>query len=254
MRRAKLPILCLSSKCFGVTNGSFSHGWHVTVLPFANLSTHATQAGSFDDFPNSLISVGHLANDNTISIFTQDGVTVHKEQDVLITCCGDPVLIGVSDKHGHSRAPLIQTKGHWRPRLPKNASLPSCMKPTTCMTSPQLSKLFIGCMNYPVKSTWLKAVKASKFVGWPLLIEKNIEKYFPDTPETQHGHMAQTQKNIRSMKRSSCVFEKTIIASLRGKKERNLYTAFYDVHKTTLENWLFSYAIAMWQQIHHGNG
>ncbi len=58
------------------------------------------------------------------------------------------------------------------------------------------------CGN-PVKSTWLKAVKAGNFIGWPLLTEKNIEKYFPDTPEIQQGHMAQTRKNVRSTKHLS---------------------------------------------------
>ena len=40
---------------------------------------------------------------------------------------------------------------------------------------------------------WLKAVKAGNFIGWPLLTDKHITKYFPDTPETQQGHMAQTR-------------------------------------------------------------
>ena len=35
-------------------------------------------------------------NDGTISVFKKDGVTVYKEEDVLITCKGEPILIGVS--------------------------------------------------------------------------------------------------------------------------------------------------------------
>jgi hypothetical protein len=116
---AQLPMLRPSSKRVGVANGGSSHGRHVTKLPFTNLSANATQADTFDDFPNSLISVGRLADDNTVSIFTRDGVTVHKEHDVLITCRGNPVLIGVRDDHGRYRVPLIQTKGQWQPRLPQ---------------------------------------------------------------------------------------------------------------------------------------
>ena len=89
------------------------------TLPFANLSISATQADTFDEFPNSLISVGRLADDNTVSIFTQYGITIHKEHDVLITCRGDPVLISVRDEHRRYRVSLIQTKGQWQPRLPK---------------------------------------------------------------------------------------------------------------------------------------
>jgi hypothetical protein len=56
------------------------------------------QADTFQDFPSSLMSVGKTANDGMISIFTKDGVTVHKETDVLITCKGELILIGVSNE------------------------------------------------------------------------------------------------------------------------------------------------------------
>jgi hypothetical protein len=46
------------------------------------------------------MSVGKTSDDSTISIFTKTGVTVHKEEDVLIRCKGAPLLIGVRDKHG----------------------------------------------------------------------------------------------------------------------------------------------------------
>ena len=35
--------------------------------------------------------------------------------------------------------------------------------------------------RYPVKSTWLKAIKAGNFVGCPILTEHNVNKYYPDT-------------------------------------------------------------------------
>jgi hypothetical protein len=64
-------------------------------LPFKALSAKARQADSFDDCPSSLMSVGQTCDDGTVSIFTKDGVTVHKEQDMLITCKGEPILIGI---------------------------------------------------------------------------------------------------------------------------------------------------------------
>jgi hypothetical protein len=45
------------------------------------------------DFPTSLISIGKTANDHTISVFTKVGINVFKEEDVLITCKGEPILI-----------------------------------------------------------------------------------------------------------------------------------------------------------------
>ena len=96
-KRAKLPILRTSTKQVGVANGSVSKGKFVTALPFKKLSAKAAQADTFQDFPTSLMSVGKTCDDGNISIFTGDGVTVHKEQDVLITCKGAPILIGVRE-------------------------------------------------------------------------------------------------------------------------------------------------------------
>jgi hypothetical protein len=62
--------------------------------------------------------MGKTADDGTISIFTKDGVTVHKEMDVLITCKGEPILIGVRDEQERYRIPLIQQRGEWQPWRP----------------------------------------------------------------------------------------------------------------------------------------
>ena len=61
-------------------------GKFVTSLPFAELSKQAAEADTFTDFSPSLLSVGKTADDGNISIFTKEGVTVHKEKDVPITC------------------------------------------------------------------------------------------------------------------------------------------------------------------------
>jgi hypothetical protein len=73
------------------------------------------QADTFQDFPTSLMSAGKTAKDGTVSVFTKDGVNEFKEEDVLITCKGEPILIGVRDSHGQYRIPLMQQRGQWQP-------------------------------------------------------------------------------------------------------------------------------------------
>jgi hypothetical protein len=46
------------------------------------------------------MSVGKTANNGTVSVFTKDDVNVFKEEDVLITCKGKPILIRVRDSRG----------------------------------------------------------------------------------------------------------------------------------------------------------
>ena len=65
-----------------------------------------------------LMSVGKTSDNGTISVFTKAGVTVFKEEDVLITCKGEPILIGVRNKRGQYQIPLMQQQGQWQPRCP----------------------------------------------------------------------------------------------------------------------------------------
>ncbi len=113
-----LPIIQKSTRRVGVANGGVSQEKFVTQLPFKDLSAKAKQADTFPDFPSSLMGVGKTANNGTISIFTKNGVTVHKEMDVLITCKGEPILIGVRDEQGRYQTPLIQRHGQWQLRRP----------------------------------------------------------------------------------------------------------------------------------------
>jgi hypothetical protein len=71
MIKAKLPILGKSTKQVGVANGGTSTGVHKTRLPIPGLSTKAATADAFNDFPDSLMSVGATADNGKVSIFAR---------------------------------------------------------------------------------------------------------------------------------------------------------------------------------------
>ena len=149
------------------------------------------------------MSVRKTADDGTISIFTKDGVTIHKETDVLITCKGEPILIGVRDERGHYRIPLIQRRGQWQPQQPSKQARKSLRQANSVYDLPSTEQaikwMHLVC-GYSVKSTWLKIIKAGNYIGWPMLTERNANKYYPETSKTSKGHMNQTRKNVRSTK------------------------------------------------------
>ena len=84
---------------------------------------------------------------------------------------------------------------------------------------------------YPVKSTWLKAIKASNFISWPLLTKHNVSKYYPET-----GHMNQTRKHVRSTKSKPTALKVSDTATSRGKKMHDVYANVYDVRSTIFSN------------------
>ena len=226
---AGLPILRASTKKVGVANGGKSKATYVTQLPFQHLSAKANEADTFKDFTSSLMSVGKIADDGAISVFTKDGVTVYKEEDVLITCKGEPILIGVRDMHGRYRIPLVQQQGQWQPRRPTKRQRKFLRQANSVYDLPsteQAIKWMHAVCGYPVKSTWLKAVKAGNYVGWPMLTENNVKKYYPETIETAKGHLNQTRKNVRSTRSK---METCDTSQLQGKKVRDVYTTAYDV-------------------------
>lgn len=95
----------------------------------------------------------------------------------------------------------------------------------------QAVKWMHAVCGYPIKSTWLKAIKAGNFTGWPLLNERNVNKYYPDTAKTPKGHMNQKRKNLYSTKRQP--FEICNAAfRLRGKKEQDVFMKTYNVRET----------------------
>ena len=43
--------------------------------------------------------------------------------------------------------------------------------------------------GYPVKATWLKAIRNGNYNTWPLITVATVSKHFPESEETQLGHM-----------------------------------------------------------------
>jgi hypothetical protein len=155
-KEACMPILRSSSKKVEVANEGKCKAKNVTRLPLPQLSELATTADTFNNFPTSLMSVGKTSNDGTISIFTKTGVTVHKETDVLIKCKGAPLLIGVRDKHGRHRIPLIQKRGQWQPRTPSKKARHALEKANSVYDLPSTEqgiKWMHAVCGYPVKSS-----------------------------------------------------------------------------------------------------
>jgi hypothetical protein len=46
------------------------------------------------------MSLGKTSDDGTVSVFMKEGVNVFKEEEVLITCKGEQIIIGIQDNQG----------------------------------------------------------------------------------------------------------------------------------------------------------
>ncbi len=155
-----------------------------------------------------------------------------KEEDVLITCKGELILIGIQDGRGQYQIPLMQQRGQWQPRCPSKQARKALQQANSVYNLPsteQAIKWMHAVCRYLVKLTWLKAIKAGNYVGWPMLTERNIQKYYPKATKTAKGHLNQTRKKVCSTKEKPEPLETCNTSQLHGKKVCNVYTKTYKV-------------------------
>ena len=89
--------------------------------------------------------------------------------------------------------------------------------------------------GYPAKSTWIKAIRAGNYVGWPLLTVKNVHRHYPETEETAKGHTNQSPAGTRSTKpKPEPLLEPTPeeLKPLLNKKERDVYIKVWNCKGT----------------------
>eukprot|EP00804_Cyclotella_cryptica_P013809 CCRYP_019429-RA/>CCRYP_019429-RA protein AED:0.41 eAED:0.41 QI:0/0/0/1/1/1/3/0/512 len=131
--------------------------------------------------------------------------------------------------------PTHPTQGRWQPRRPSRKQDKHSDTPTAYHDLPsteQAIRWMHAVCGYPVKSTWLKAVQAGNFIGWPLLTSRSVQKYFPETVETPKGHLNQCRKSVRSTKPKPIPLETFQSPQLVGRKLRDVYTHVYDTPDT----------------------
>jgi hypothetical protein len=133
----------------------------------------------------------------------------------------------------------MEQRGHWQPRRPSKQAWKALQQANSVYNLPstkQAIKWMHAVCGYPVKSTWLKAIKAGNYMGWPMLTECNVHKYYPKTTKTAKGHLNQTRKNVRSTKVKSTPLETCNTSHLHGKKVHDVYTQMFMVRKTMISD------------------
>ena len=165
-----------------------------TQLPFKQLSTKARKANILPGLTKSLISVNKMAESGYTTIFLprDEGVTFHKEGTLTITTSEPPVLQGRKRKTETLWTVSVpQTTRKKREEISNVHNLPSIS---------QTIKYHHASAGYPVEDTWTKAINAGNYTTWPCLTSVAVRKHFPESDETQKGHMKRQRQGVRSTK------------------------------------------------------
>eukprot|EP00804_Cyclotella_cryptica_P012914 CCRYP_002274-RA/>CCRYP_002274-RA protein AED:0.23 eAED:0.09 QI:0/0/0/1/0/0/2/0/1265 len=82
--------------------------------------------------------------------------------------------------------------------------------------------------GYPTKNTWLKAIRHGNYSTWPLITIKNVNKHFPQSEETQQGHMKNQRQGVRSTKQHA----QPIAPPPTHPQQNDIYIKTYDTNNT----------------------
>ena len=90
-----------------------------------------------------------------------------------------------------------------------------------------------AALCYPTKATLLTSAQRGNLVTFPGLTPENINRHFPESDETQKGHMRQTRQGVRSTK---VIDEDAMLGApiQPGIKHKDLYLRVFDATKKTM--------------------
>jgi hypothetical protein len=166
-------------------NGTTIQSSHTCNLLLTDLPPQARQAHILPGLVhNSLISVGQLCDNGCSVTFTQDQVTVSKNEKCVMYGARDP----------KSRL--------WRVDLKQKFETNQVQCNHAHDNSNQkdlINYLHAACFS-PVKSTWITAIKNGNFTSWPGLTEQAVEKHLSKSTSTTKGHLNQQRQNARTTK------------------------------------------------------
>ena len=198
---------------------------------------------------DSLVSTSKMADAGYISIFDGEEVNIYDASNTQITVTRGAVLRGWRDATcGLWRIPLVKNVTNKNAetvlvKAPPTELLPN--RPGTkeavhnvyeLKTKPEMIRYYHAATGFPTKRTWLSAIKCGNFVSWPGLTVDAARKHFPESEETQKGHMRTQPQGLRSTKIRMVpealepdLGEENVPVTRLTKKENDVFVRIYEL-------------------------
>ncbi len=161
-------------------------------------------AGEMNIAPNlhsTLISVPKMADHEYIAVFVKIEARIYDGTTTTITALEEPIII----------VPWWEDTSLWKMELDLDFEILGREHPEQFVAGVDEANAIFDLPNtrqslmylhaaagFPVKETFLDAVRARNYATWPGLMTTLIAKHFPDLDEMQKGHMKGQRKGVRS--------------------------------------------------------
>ncbi len=205
---------------------------NTALLPTTKLSKGARVAHVLQGLqPKALMSVKALADEGYTTIFHphNQGVTVHDGDDVKLTLSSPAVLQGRRNEAGLWTVPIVD-----EPRVSPSLDVADqAMSVYDLPSTKEVVRFLHAALGYPPKATLLTALRHGNLVTFPGLTIENVNKHFPESDETQKGHMKQVKQGVRSTK----VIDEDAMLDFKpqpGVKHKDVYLRVFDATKKAM--------------------
>ena len=198
----------------------------------------------------ALMSVSTLADNGYTTVFLPDGVDVYRANNVAVSSMAPPALQGWRDGRGLWMVPIVDD-------TPISPGLDVAETATSVYELPstkEVVRFLHAALGHPVMATLLTAAQHGNLVTFPGMTPQNISRHFPESDETQKGHMKQTKQGVRSTK----VLDEDAMLGFQpkpGVKHKDVYLMVFDATKKSMfsnQTGEISNHVSLWTLIYHG--
>jgi len=177
---------------------------------------------------DSLMSVKTLSDNGYTTVFYpyDRGAEVHSD---------DTISFDFKNK-AHLKA-WRDIKGMWQVTIPRTQTITTAVNEVAnnvyeLPSTQQAIKFLHAALGFPPKSTLNKAINNGNLSTFPGLTVESVNKFFPESDETQKGHMKQTRQNVRSTRTKQV--EQADHLPTPGIKHHDAYIFTYDATKKSM--------------------
>ena len=218
-----------SEKVVLTAGGTKLHATNTGLLSTTALSKGAREAIVVPGMSQpALMSVSTLADNGYTTVFLpgEEGVNVFNANDVDISSTAPPALQGWRDSRGVWMVPITDDK---QSNIDPNVT-DTAMGVYELPSTKEVVRYLHAALGSPTQATLLTAAQHGNLVTFPGLTPHNISRHFPESDETQKGHMKQTKQGVRSTK---IVDEDAMLGINQqpGVKHKDVYLIVFDATK-----------------------
>ena len=259
------PTIATGTKSYATFGGAFGDLAEATTINklHHNIREPARSAHIVPKVTDSLLSTGKFADANYITVYDKNEVNYYDATTTKIVVSEAAVLTGWRcPKTKLWRVPLIEkptnlntdtvlldhpTKLENLNSLYEVQTTKASRKQIRALLDQPTTKQYEHINNvyelpsieqtirylhtaagHPTEETWLKAVSRGNYNSWPLIDVRNVREHFPQSEETQLGHMRGARQGVRSTRK---VVEIDTTPEARIEKKGDVFVTVYELNQ-----------------------